>query len=619
MARFGLCGPTYASQSLNVDAERCINLYPEVVESTGGKSSYALYCTPGLNLFANLGSSAVLGLFACRPNGSTADRLFAVVQSGISQILFEVFSNGTFINRGTLAAPTTTIVTMKHNGTQLVICTGGQIWVMPFSTNVPALASGGTPPTNVLMIEYCDGFGIALINNTNQFFVSNLLDFNTWNALSTAQVSEFPDNVVSMIVNQRQIAFLGTKASVVYENAGAIQQPFLPVQGVFVENGCCAPFATARLDNSIFWIDLDERGTAVARRANGYTPQRVSNHAVETFWNSYPQVSDAISYTYSEAGHPFWVIYFPSGIGADGIAGQGATWVYDVATGQWHERAFWNEVKGYFQAHHSQNHAFAFGKHFVGDRQSGNLYQMSTAFLTDAGANIKRVRRSPHISDENQWIFYDEIQIDLESGLGPQPPLTGPSQAFQNYTLGDVNGNAYTLACSDLGVLSITPNPGGTPGAPVINDTLNANCWLLSVNPSGPTLIVTLVPSDPLAPASIPIATTPGFLGSYIFVSGGVIGVGGPLVAPRDPQLYLRWSNDHAHTWSNSYALDCGQAGQYKKRVIRRRMGRARTRTFEISMTDPIPWRIVDAYLKAVGADEFKPTQRLSKQLAKGA
>ena len=254
MARFGFVGPTYQSGSLNVDAERCINLYPEMVESSGGKSQFALYGTPGLGLFANLGSSAVLGLFSCRPNGSTTDRTFAVVQSGVSQQLFEIFQNGTFTNRGSLTAPTTSLVTMKHNGSQLLICTGGQLWVMNLATNALALATS-PPSATIQMVEYCDGFGIALVQNSDQFFVSALLDFNTWPALSTAQVSEFPDNVVSMIVLQRQICFLGEKASIIYSNAGAIQQPFLPVQGVFIENGCCAPFATARLDNSIFWID----------------------------------------------------------------------------------------------------------------------------------------------------------------------------------------------------------------------------------------------------------------------------------------------------------------------------------------------------------------------------
>src|ERR1700758_4635364 len=103
MARFGMCGPTYQSQSLNVDAERCINFLPEVVEAEGGKSRYALYYRPGLNsAFANLGSTSVLGIFACRPNGAIVDRLFAVVQSGPNQVLFEVFSNGTFTNRGSL-------------------------------------------------------------------------------------------------------------------------------------------------------------------------------------------------------------------------------------------------------------------------------------------------------------------------------------------------------------------------------------------------------------------------------------------------------------------------------------------------------------------------------------
>jgi hypothetical protein len=113
-------------------------LYPEAVDSSAGKRMSMLY-TPGLRLFANLGSSAVLGQFSCRPNGAITDRLFAVVQSGINQILFEVFEDGTYTNRGTLNAPTSP-VTMVHNGIQLLICTGGQLWVMNLTTNVLALA-----------------------------------------------------------------------------------------------------------------------------------------------------------------------------------------------------------------------------------------------------------------------------------------------------------------------------------------------------------------------------------------------------------------------------------------------------------------------------------------------
>jgi len=618
MARFGFCGGTYQSASINVDAERAINFYPEVVEASGA-SQYILLHTPGQRLFANLGSSAVLGIFSCRPNGATTDRLFAVVQDGINQTLWELLQNGTSVNRGTLNAPTTPIVTMKHNGLQLAICTGGKIWVLTLSTNSLALA--GTQPGGAIeMIEYCDGFGLALQQNSNQFWVSNLLDFTVWPGTSTAQVSEFPDNVVSMIVNQRQVAFLGTKASVLYQDTGAIEVPFQAIQGVFVENGCCAPFATARLDNSVFWLDMDERGSAVARRANGYTPQRISNHAVESFWNSYPTVTDAISYSYQEEGHSFWVLYFPSGTGADGIPYQGATWVYDVASGMWHERAFWNEKLGYYQAHHSQNHALAWGMHFVGDWATGNVYQQSTQFYDDAGANIRRIRRAPHISAENEYLKYHALTIDVEAGLGPVPPLTGSSDSPSSYVIGDASGNAYTLSMSDVPQLQIVAG-NGTPQAMYFTDVATGQFWQLIINVVAGMPYLNLVEIASLAFPSytkLDFATSSGKQ-AFIYVQGGQIEINGADFPARGPSMSMRYSKDHAHTWSNYQTVDCGQSGEYAKRVVYRRMGRARTMTFEISVSDAVPWRIVDAYLKASGADEFKPTQRLSKQLAKGA
>jgi hypothetical protein len=601
-SEFGFCGPTYQSQSPNVNAERAINLYLEVLGD--GKTRPSMLYTPGLKLHANLGSSAVLGQFPCRPNGSTVDRLFAVVQSGNNQVLFEVFQDGTFKDRGFLNAPTTPIVTMAHNGTQLLICTGGQLWVLNLSTN--ALAPATSPPSDpILMVEYCDGFGIGLKANANKFWVSDLLDFDTWDPLSVAEVSEFPDNVVSMIVNQRQIAFLGIKQSVVYANAGAVQVPFLPIQGAFIEAGCAAPFARNRLDNSVFWLDLDERGQAVARRANGYTPQRISTHSVETFWNTYPTISDAVSYTYTEAGHPFWVLYFPSGSSADGIPGQGATWVYDVATGMWHERAFWNAQKGHFQAHHSQNHAFAWGKHFVGDRQSGNLYQMGNQFLDDNGENIVRVRRAQNISKNNQFMRYPELIIDVETGLGPQPPLPGPSDAPSQYVLAASDGTLFAVSISDTPNIQLVQVSDGAPDAIFLNDrSLPNTTWMLGVVNSGGgvgnlELVEARHQSGPLN--ALPFSTTGKSLQTYLYVDNGRLAYPDPVPSVRDPELYLRWSKDHAHTWSNYYTHKCGQAGQFTKRVIQRRMGRARTITFEVRMSDPIPWRFVDAYIR-VGA-----------------
>jgi hypothetical protein len=67
----------------------------------------------------------------------------------------------------------------------------------------------------------------------------------------------------------------------------------------------------------------------------------------------------------------------------------------------------------------------------------------------------------------------------------------------------------------------------------------------------------------------------------------------------RGPQVMLRWSNDGTKTWSSTYLLDCGQAGQYNARARKIQLGRARKRVWEIAVTDPIPWRIAQAYVQA--------------------
>jgi hypothetical protein len=617
--RFGFCGATYQGQSLNFDAERAVNLYPTPIESSGGKTSMALVCSPGLKAIYNLGATSILGIYCNQPGGSSGDRLFGVVQNGVNQVLYEMFADGSKVQRGQLNAPTTAQITFADNGKQLVICTGGQLWLFDMSTNAlpTQVGPGGSP--SIAQIVYSDGFFVALQSQSNKFYASALLDGTTWPALSVGQVSEFPDNVVSIIVNQRLIYFFGRKASIPYQNVGALNMPFLPIPGVFVENGCGAILSPVKLDNSVFWLDLDERGAAIARRNAGITPQRVSNHSVEGIWQNYPKVSDAISYAFQDQGHSFWHIYFPSGTSVDGIQGAGASWRYDVETGFWHEVAFWNEAMGHYEAHHSQNHAFAFGKHFVGDRKSGTIYQMAipsrsgTAwqFADDAGSPIRRLRRGPTISTENQYFDIPQIEFDLEGGLGPQPPLIGvlPPTIL---TLADSAGAVSAVGVDDLGELNSTAGSVSSPQTIILNDPQNLTSWKLGIEAGGPRGIVKLQTVGNYPSNYRMISNTGTRIWNLQISKLGVLQTSSGGLVTRGPQLMYRHSKDHAHTWSDYEQLDCGQAGDFNIRVIRRRIGRARNYTPEISWTDPVPLRIVDAYIPPA-------TERLAKQIAKMA
>jgi len=85
-----------------------------------------------------------------------------------------------------------------------------------------------------------------------------------------------------------------------------------------------------------------------------------------------------------------------------------------------------------------------------------------------------------------------------------------------------------------------------------------------------------------------------------------VIGTQGILTntsTTTNPQAMLRWSNDGGSTWSKYYTCSIGQLGRYKNRAIWRRLGMARDRVFEVSITDPVNAVIVSANLKASGGE----------------
>jgi len=55
-----------------------------------------------------------------------------------------------------------------------------------------------------------------------------------------------------------------------------------------------------------------------------------------------------------------------------------------------------------------------------------------------------------------------------------------------------------------------------------------------------------------------------------------------------DPQAMLSWSNDAGHTYGNDYLASIGKVGNYKLRLIWRRLGYARDRVFKLTISDPV-------------------------------
>ncbi len=430
-------GGSYTAESVNVAAEECIGLYAELNETAGAQAKYSYIWSPGLKTFTTLSGSPVCSLQWAE------GRCFSVTDSK----LFEIFADGTHSILQTISTDGN-IVSMASSNTQLLIVAASRAYCYDFTSNTLTEVTGLLAAVP-LQVQYSDGYFIVIFQNSNKFQVSGLFDGTSWPGLQVNEVSVFPENISSIIVSQRQLSVFGSRHIQVYSNTGS-DNIFDPIPGAFIENGCGATFCPCRLDNTVFWVNEDERGGRMAFRANGYTPLRVSTHAVEVALNSYPSIANLVTYAYQDNGHTFWVLYIP---------GTDCSWTYDASTQLWAKRATWNTDTATYTPHHSWNHVYIFGKHLVGDWASGKVYEMNQNFYDEDGGMIRRVRQAPTINSELQRLFYSEVRIDFDTGLGPQPPLVDgngdprPPQAMLQWSNdgGHTWGNEHWRDCGFAG------------------------------------------------------------------------------------------------------------------------------------------------------------------------
>lgn len=377
----------------------------------------------------------------------------------------EIFANGTFTTWGQVANDSL-IATHGATPQQILIASAGTAYVFDLMANTLTPVPGITFPGPVSQAAVCDGFFLLTVQNTKEFFVSAPLDATDWVTNGSAIVSVFADNIVSMLVHDREIHFWSDRERTVYYDSGNIF-PFDVIPGTTIQAGSAAKSSPARLDDRVLWLNSDDNGSATVKMGIGYTPQRISTHALEFAMQGYARVDDAVGYTYQDQGHSFYVLYFPT---------PSKTWVYDATISTmigvqcWHEREFYLASTGGSQAHKSQCHMFAFGKHLVGDWSSGKVYQLQIptlngatwTFADDDGNIIRRVRRAAHISKEQKRLFVNELRVYVETGLGPIPPLPEPAPYPLSVVLEDVNspGTFWLVTIEDDGTVDAASTSG---------------------------------------------------------------------------------------------------------------------------------------------------------------
>lgn len=413
MSGFNFIGGSYRARSYNFDASRTVNLYPEVSGTGTSKTPAMLIGTPGRKLFASLPD------YPCR-GSINIDNTTSIAVMGAS--VFTVKIDGTYKKIGNIVRAST-LVSMASNGQEIMMVTGkngysislldvkttdqtGKVTTVPKYTLTPIINSAFVGGDTV---GFFDGYFMFNMPGTQEFQITGLYS-ETIAPLDFASAEGSPDLLISLIIDHREAWLFGQYSTEVFYDSGNADFPFERIQGAFIEQGCAAPHSVAKMDNTVFWLTADERGQGTVQKAVGYTPQRISDHALEFAIQGYSRIDDAEAYTYQQEGHSFYVLTFPSG---------NATWVFDAATNLWHQRAYRDPNTGSLGRERSRTHMVFNGLHIVGDYQTGNLYQLDLNTYTDGGDIMPAIRQFPHMSDsKGRWQFFQSLWIDMEVGVG---------------------------------------------------------------------------------------------------------------------------------------------------------------------------------------------------------
>lgn len=470
----GFVGPTYKSQARNAAAERCINFYPELLETTSPKARSILLPTPGFAEFST--PSAAL-----KPRAAIAkdDRCFVI----LGHVLYEQLGNGTLIERGTVITDDNPaqIAHSGDGGQQLAIASGGGIYCYDLTTNT---LTGPIAGLVGHFVGYLGGRFITLDTSTSTVRISNVYNGLIWNILQARQRTLAGDKWKSMVVTKDRIWLFGSQTYEVWYNSGAFPFPFEPVPGAVFTEGIGPPFSAVDIGEAVAWVTANKDGQGQIVMSSQYAPEVISNHSVSNSLQQGQPIDDCVGITYQGDNHLFLIFKFPH-------TRQG--WAFDLTTKLWHERLTWvNDGYGAarWEAWAPSYHVSAFNKHLVWHGTTGVGYEMSKHQYYDVGETaLRRMRVMPHLSAENRLIRYAYLEVEMDVGVGLQ---TGQGS---------------------------------------------------------------------------------------------------------NPQAMLRYSNDGGITYGNEHWTTLGAVGKYKTRVSWERLGQSRNRVFELSFSDPVPVRLINAYL----------------------
>lgn len=300
-------------------SELLYNCYAENILDDNSVRTPIIYGTPGYDVWKNLGIQGNI-------YGFTSMNNYLYVVCGLNVYRINTNQESTLI--GTLGtAPNR--VQLTENGLQVTFLTeAGQAWYYNESDGSFTQITDSDFPASSSICTI-DGYTIVSKQESGEFYVSDNRATQTWSALSFATAEAISDNIIKLIAFNRDLYIFGSSSIEIWQSTGVGTPPFQRISGVFTQQGTIARDSVVADVPGIFFLGNDN----IVYLMNGYQANRISTFGIEYQISQIAYTADAIGFTYTQAGHKFYCLTFPSA---------NKTFVYDITINLWHERGSFN-------------------------------------------------------------------------------------------------------------------------------------------------------------------------------------------------------------------------------------------------------------------------------------
>lgn len=381
---------SYLSNSKLGSSQDLINMYWEPL-SEESPFKGTLFNSAGLTVWKDLGQhSAIYGMQLM------GNDLYVVCGLDVYQIT----SAGTSTLIGALPV-TPGRVMMTANNTQVtILCGNGEAFYTDGSTLNQITSSAYQLSSSVTTI---DGYTVFSVLNSNTFFWSALNDTSSYDALDTNNAEGVSDNIVRVFTDHGQLWIFKQFSTEIWQDTGS-SSVFESIQGAYIQRGCAAAYSVASDESGIHFLGDDK----IFYRIQGYTATPISTYPLSEALQSYSTISDAFAFIYTQEGHKFYVIGFPS---------TDITWQHDILLNKWDKRTSLNN--SYQTIRWRANCSIFFANlYLVGDYEEGLIYYNDPTAYTENGNTIINEIVFPTIFLDDSRCSVDRFLLKMNSGAG---------------------------------------------------------------------------------------------------------------------------------------------------------------------------------------------------------